>query len=427
LVTTDAFAVTILPDPPAPSGDLILAVDQAGAQAARPQPIPRPVLSLIRAVVAADAAAFAAAAASAAQAVVTVVGSDGSVIASSSERSAPRAGSVWEPAGEAREILLRDEAGLHGAIRISPGQPGSTPAALADLGRLLGDLGLVLIRSLQSGQRQRILENQLVMLTCLSARDTEGAFWPDCAVDSRTPRRLAIVTAAGRIDGHAGTRLHDAVVRAAERTGVLSGLCMVTSQGSLVGLYPDTDQPLARHRHSWAQVLRSAGLYDRLTVAVGAAVSERGDFPAQHHLLGEIARIQQSGSRYFDLPAVAMLDELGPLAEVIGATPGRGFAPFVERVLGDLLDDTRFGGQLIETLYAYLQTGGSPREAGALLHLHPSTVKYRIRVIRELLGPRLADQGSRLDIELAVRLCLAAGVPRDRAGPVTRPLSRSSL
>ena len=106
-----------------------------------------------------------------------------------------------------------------------------------------------------------------------------------------------------------------------------------------------------------------------------------------------------------------MLDDLGPLAEVIQATPGRGLAPFVERVLRDLLDDRRFGGQLIETLYAYLQTGGSPQEAGALLHLSPSTVKYRMRVIRELLGPRLADPGSRLDIELAVRLCLAAGLP----------------
>jgi DNA-binding PucR family transcriptional regulator len=82
--------------------------------------------------------------------------------------------------------------------------------------------------------------------------------------------------------------------------------------------------------------------------------------------------------------------------------------PFVERILGDLLDDQRFGGQLIETLYAYLQTSGSPRGAGALLHLHPSTVKYRIRVIRELLGPRLEDQSTRFDLELAVRLCLAA-------------------
>ena len=386
-----------------------------GQPAALRQPVPRPVLGLIRAVAAADAGAFAAAAAALAQAVVTVVGSDGSVIACSTGRGAGRPGAAWEPAGEAQEILLRDEAGLRGAIRVSPGRPGSTPAALADVGRLLADLGLTLIRSIQSGQRQRTLENQLVMLSCLSSRDAEGAFWPDPALDSRTPRRLVIVSAASRIDGARGSRLLDAVVRAAERTGVLSGLCMVTSQGLLVGLYPDTGPRLARHRRAWAQVLSSVGTYGPLAAAVGVGVSDIGDFPGQNNLLGEIAKIQQSGSRYFNLPQVAMLDDLGPLAEVIGATPGRGFAPFVERVLGDLLDDTRFGGQLIETLYAYLQTGGSPREAGALLHLHPSTIKYRIRVIRELLGPRLADQASRLDIELAVRLCLAAGWPRGGA------------
>jgi hypothetical protein len=373
------------------------------------QPIPQPLPSLIRAVVAADAGAFAGAAAALAHAVVTIVGSDGTVIASSAAAQTPRPGSAWEPPGEAREILLCDEAGLHGAIRVGP---GSAPEVVADLGPLLGDLGLALIRSIESGRHQRTLENQLVMLTCLSGRGTEGAFWPDCVMDPRTVRRLVIVRAADRIDGRAGARLLDAVVRAAEQTDVLSGLCMVTSQGSLVGLYPDTGQQLARHRRSWDQVLRSVVAYGRLTAAVGATVSDVADFPGQNHLLGEIAKIQQSGSRYFNLPPVALLDELGPLAEVIGATPGRGFAPFVERVLGDLLDDTRFGGQLIETLYAYLQTGGSPREAGALLHLHPSTVKYRVRVIRELLGPRLADQGGRLDIELAVRLCLAAGLPR---------------
>jgi sugar diacid utilization regulator len=53
--------------------------------------------------------------------------------------------------------------------------------------------------------------------------------------------------------------------------------------------------------------------------------------------------------------------------------------PFIERVLGELLADQRFGGHLIETLFAYRQTGGSPREAGELLHPHASTVKYRTR------------------------------------------------
>jgi hypothetical protein len=374
-------------------------------------PIPRPVLGLIRAVVAADASAFAAAAATLTHTVVTVVGSDGTVIASSAEQGRTRPEAAWEPACEAREILLRDEAGLHGAIRLSPERPASMPPALGELGSLLRDLGLALVTSIHSGRRCRTLENQLVMLSCLTGRDGERMFQRDWPAAPGTTRRLVVVRGPAAIEGNAGTEVLNAVVRAAERTEVINGLSLVMSQGSLTGIYPDTDPRLARHRRSWTEVLRVAGAGDPLTVVVGSAISDIGAFPGQHRLLHEIAKIQQSGSRYFDLPGVAMLDDLGPLAEALRATPGRGFAPFVERVLGDLLDDRRFGGQLIETLYAYLQTGGSLREAGRLLHMHPSTVKYRMRVIRELLGPRLADRSSRLDIELAVRLCMAARLP----------------
>jgi hypothetical protein len=378
-------------------------------------PIPRPVRELIQAVVTADASAFADAAANLTRTVVTVVGSDGTVIASSAGQRRIRPEAAWEPAREAREILLRDEAGLHGAIRLSPDRPASVPPALGELASLLRDLGLALVTSIHSGRRCRTLENQLVMLTCLTGRDGERMFRRDWPVTPGIARRPVVLRAPAAIEGNAGNRVLDAVVRAAERTEIISGLCLVMAQGSLTGVYPDTDPRLARHRQSWTEVLRMAGAEDLLSVVVGSAISDIGAFPGQHRLLHEIAKIQQSGSRYFDLPQVAMLDDLGPLAEALGATPGRGLAPFVERVLGDLLDDRRFGGQLIETLYAYLQTGGSLREAGRLLHMHPSTVKYRMRVIRELLGPRLTDQSSRLDIELAVRLCMAAG--RSLTGP----------
>jgi hypothetical protein len=374
-------------------------------------PVPRPLLGLIRAVVAADASAFAVAAATLTHTVVTVFGRDGTVIASSADQGRTRPEAAWEPACEAREILLRDEAGLHGAIRLSPDRPVSMPPALGDLGNLLGDLGLALVTSIHSGRRCRTLENQVVMLSCLTGRDAERMFRRDWPVAPGTARRPVVLRAPAAIEGNAGTRVLDAVVRAAERTDVINGLCLVMSQGSLIGIYPDADPRLARHRRSWTEVLRMADAGDLLTVVVGSAISDIGAFPGQHRLLHEIAKIQQSGSRYFDLPGVAMLEDLGPLAEALGATPGQGFAPFVERVLGDLLDDRRFGGQLIQTLYAYLQTGGSLREAGRLLHMHPSTVKYRMRVIRELLGPRLADRSSRLDIELAVRLCMAARLP----------------
>jgi hypothetical protein len=368
---------------------------------------PLPVLRLIRAVVKGDVESFTAAAAALTQAVVTVVDGDGTVIASSIKPERARPDVVCEPAGLFRDILLRDESGLWGAIRLMSG-----PSAQVSADGLLRDLGLALVKSIYSEQRRRTLESQLAVLSCLAGGDAERLFRRDCGARSSTARRLVVMRAPTAIDGHAGARLLDMAVRAAARTEVLSGLCLVMSQGCLIGVYPDTGPQLVRHKRSWNEVLRAVGASGPLTVAVGAAVSDIEDFPAQHRLVAQIAKIQQSGSRYFDLARVAMLDDLGPLAEVLGTTPGRELVPFVERVLGDLLDDQRFGGQLIETLYAYLQTSGSPREAGALLHLHPSTVKYRIRVIRELLGPRLEDQSTRFDLELAVRLCLAARLLR---------------
>ncbi len=372
-------------------------------------PNPLPVLRLIRAVVKGDAESFTAAAAALTQAVVTVVDGDGTVIASSIKPERARPVVVCEPAGRSRDILLRDESGLWGAIRLT-----SRPPAQLSADVMVSDLGLALVKSIHSERRRRTLESQLVVLSCLAGGDAGRLFRRDSEAPSSTARRLVVLRAPTAIDGHAGARLFDMAVRAAARTEVLPGLCLVISRGSLIGVYPDTGPQLIRHKRSWNEVLRAVGTDWPLTVAVGAAVSDIEDFPVQHRLVRQIAKIQQSGSRYFDLPRVAMLDDLGPLAEVLGTTPAPELVPFVERILGDLLDDQRFGGQLIETLFAYLQTSGSPREAGALLHLHPSTVKYRIRVIRELLGPRLEDQSTRFDLELAVRLCLAARLLRKR-------------
>lgn len=363
-----------------------------------------PIIPLIRAVADADAVLFAAAAAALTQASVTIVDRHGTVVASSAG-SAPR---TAQPSGPAWDIVLRDDTGLHGAIRLTSGWPAPE---LTD--ELLGDLGLALVKAIDSERRRGTLESELVILGCLAGRDAERLFRRDLGVRQQAPRRLVVIGAPHPIAGYAGDHLRDLILRAAARTQELAGLCLVQSDGWLLGVYPDTSGPLAGQRETWTAVLHAARA-ETLTVAVGALVSDIEDFRLQYRLARDIAKLQRNGSRYFDLPGVAVLDDLGPLAEVLGATPGRELVPFVERILGDLLDDQRFGGQLIETLHAYLQTGGSAREAGVLLHLHPSTVKYRIRVIRELLGPRLEDQTSRFDLELAVRLCLAARQLRKR-------------
>ena len=123
------------------------------------------------------------------------------------------------------------------------------------------------------------------MLSCLAGEDAERLFRRDGEAYSGIARRLVVVRAATAIDGHAGTRLKDALVRAAGCTECLRGLCMVVSQGALIGVYRDTGLSLSRQRRAWAEVIDAVSAGWRLTVAVGAAVSESEDFPVQHRLV----------------------------------------------------------------------------------------------------------------------------------------------
>ncbi|MFD0689683.1 PucR family transcriptional regulator [Actinomadura fibrosa] len=58
--------------------------------------------------------------------------------------------------------------------------------------------------------------------------------------------------------------------------------------------------------------------------------------------------------------------------------------------------------RLLETLLAWLSTG-SQAQAAARLHLHPQTVRYRMRRLDELFGDQLHDPAWRFEMELAIR------------------------
>lgn len=112
------------------------------------------------------------------------------------------------------------------------------------------------------------------------------------------------------------------------------------------------------------------------------------------------------------LPNVIVIDELGLVASALGqAWGGLQLGHFIQRVLADLVDNARFGGEVVDTPHAYLVSGGSPTEAAKLLNLSPSSMKYRMRVIRETLGSRLDDHNSAFEIELALRVLKAFEAP----------------
>jgi len=80
---------------------------------------------------------------------------------------------------------------------------------------------------------------------------------------------------------------------------------------------------------------------------------------------------------------------------------------------------------IAETLLAWLQNAGNARLAASQLHVHPQTVRYRLRQIQELFGAALADPAARFDLEVALRarqlLRAAAGASAPARANGARP------
>jgi hypothetical protein len=77
----------------------------------------------------------------------------------------------------------------------------------------------------------------------------------------------------------------------------------------------------------------------------------------------------------------------------------------VKQQLGVLAQLTpRQQSRVTETLGPWLETRGTAAEIAAQLHVHPQTVRYRIRQFEQTFGDRLNDPDARFGLELALRV-----------------------
>jgi hypothetical protein len=60
--------------------------------------------------------------------------------------------------------------------------------------------------------------------------------------------------------------------------------------------------------------------------------------------------------------------------------------------------------RIAETLLAWLQLGENAAEVAQRIHVHPQTVRYRLRQITELFGDHLRDPDCRFELQLALRI-----------------------
>ncbi|MFJ4669379.1 helix-turn-helix domain-containing protein [Kitasatospora purpeofusca] len=104
----------------------------------------------------------------------------------------------------------------------------------------------------------------------------------------------------------------------------------------------------------------------------------------------------------------ASAGSLGFLGVLLG--DGHDVSGFVGATLGPLLDyDARRGTELVRTLRAYFDCGGSLTRAKDELHVHVNTVVQRLDRVEVLLGQDWNGPERSLELQLALRLQLLSG------------------
>jgi DNA-binding PucR family transcriptional regulator len=104
-----------------------------------------------------------------------------------------------------------------------------------------------------------------------------------------------------------------------------------------------------------------------------------------------------------DVPRVIAANDPGLAVAALAGNNLEAASTWVSEVLGPLSSATESDERLRETLRVFLRTGSSHKAAAEALHLHTSSVKYRVRRAAERRGRQITDD--RLDVEVALILC----------------------
>ncbi|MDQ4033640.1 MAG: helix-turn-helix domain-containing protein [Actinomycetota bacterium] len=313
-----------------------------------------------------------------------------------------------------RERTLRRAVEARGLVRdkgrlIALAQPGSAVLgviALVDPDRTAGDsekvalehastvltLELAHLQALRETElrlRRDLVEELLVGTDPETAQDRARALGYDLA----RPHRVLIVTNGNqRIDHEA---FFHAVRRAMRDTGAGS---LLTARPGGVAVLCDADHDWEQFR---AKIIARMGSRGNCRVGVGGPCTEPLEFPRSHEQAKLALRMQiatgcpERVSVFEHLGVYQLLSEIANIGSV---------ECFIHRWLGALLDyDTTKDAELVETLFCYLECGGSYDLTAKRLSLHRSTLRYRLQRIREVSGHELHDPDTRFNLQLATR------------------------
>jgi sugar diacid utilization regulator len=215
--------------------------------------------------------------------------------------------------------------------------------------------------------------------------------------DPQRPHRVVIAT--GRPQSGPGEQFFQAVVRHVRRLDI----------GSLVVARTDYVVVIAYREADWAELHAAiTGDLPRGTcrLAVGSCYPDAWHVTASYREAQFVANLASSA---LSNPAVPVLhfDSLGVYRMLSSVTDPAGIEGFMNQQIGPLIEyDRQHRSSLVLTFARYFDSGCNYDGAAAALSVHRSTLKYRLKRIRELLGRDPHDGSARLDLHLATTVWL---------------------
>ena len=295
-------------------------------------------------------------------------------------------------------VLANPRPGVLGVIVLADPARTATETDLAALEYAATVLSVELAR-LQSVNEAELRSRRDFAEELLAGTDeaTVKASAHTLGYDPERPHRVII--AAGRPRDGLDEQFFQAVVREVRRLDVAT-LVVGRVNYIVIIAYRETD---------WAKL--QAGITSQLPggtcrLAVGSRYPNVWQVAASYREAQFVASLPPSAAGYPAVP-VLLFDSLGVYRMLSSVTDPAGIEAFMNDQLGTLLDyDKRHHSNLLVTLAQYFDSGCNVDQAAAVLSIHRSTLKYRLKRVRELLGQDLNDGSTRLDLHLATRVWL---------------------
>jgi PucR C-terminal helix-turn-helix domain/GGDEF-like domain len=227
----------------------------------------------------------------------------------------------------------------------------------------------------------------------LAGTDDEGAYARAEALghDLRRPHHVVAV--------HTGRGADNAGLAAARRAAANLRLNhLLGRQGSLLVLLADGQpDPVALHR----EFSRQLG-HAHCAIGIGSRCDVPSDFPQSFLRARRALNIRLNSA---DPQGASAYDELGFYHLVDAAHTAGAADEYAHQWLGVLIDyDAAKNSDLVHTLSHYLECGGNYDESAAVLHVHRSTLRYRLGRIADLTGFDLRNIDTRFNLHAATRV-----------------------